>query len=95
MVKVATFLRLFHKVHLAAPPVFGDFGLDLWSSSGVVTGWHGWTMSRGPGAKGAPKERQLNKNKMKNGKGIKKEEKKRENKTFQVPGRGPSSDISP
>ena len=27
--------------------------------SGVATGWHGWTMSRGPGAKGAPeRERQ-------------------------------------
>ena len=22
--------------------------------SGVATGWYGWTMSRGPGAKGAP-----------------------------------------
>ena len=53
MVKVVAFLRLFHEVHLAAPPVFGDFGLHLWSSSGVVTEWHGWTMSRGPGAKGA------------------------------------------
>ena len=24
--------------------------------SGVATGWYGWTMSRGPGAKGAPRE---------------------------------------
>ena len=31
--------------------------------SGVATGWHGWTVSRGPGAKGAPKERQKKKKK--------------------------------
>ena len=29
--------------------------------SGVATGWHGWTMSMGPGAKGAPRERQKKK----------------------------------
>ena len=27
------------------------------AGSGVATGWHGWTVSRGPGAKGAPRER--------------------------------------
>ena len=32
----------------------------LYQSSGVASGWHGWTMSRGPGAKGAP-ERQREK----------------------------------
>ena len=26
-------------------------------NSGVATGWRGWTMSRGPWANGAPKER--------------------------------------
>ena len=32
---------------------------DFTGGSGVATGWHGWTMSRGPGAKGAPeRERQ-------------------------------------
>ena len=54
--------------------------LDHWSSidlklknstSGVATGWHGWTMSMGPGAKGAPeretKKKQKNR-KEKNGK---------------------------
>ena len=59
--------------------------------SGVATGWHGWTMSRGPGAKGAPKERHKQKRKKENEeKEIKeKEEKKRDNETFQIPGRGP------
>ena len=33
--------------------------------SGVATGWHGWTMSRGPGAKGAPKRKIGKKNKRK------------------------------
>ena len=28
------------------------------ASSGVASGWHGWTMSRGPGAKGAPRDRE-------------------------------------
>ena len=46
------------------------------TASGVATGWHGWTMSRGPGAKGAQRKE--------------KEEKKRENETFQIPGRGPT-----
>ena len=58
--------------------------------SGVATGWHGWTMSMGPGSKGAPKrERQKKNKKMKNRKEKKeKEENKRENETFQIPGRG-------
>ena len=65
-------------------------------SSGVATGWHGWTMSMGPGAKGAPRQRdkkENGENKIKRGEKkkkeiLKREEKKRENKTFQIPGRG-------
>ena len=59
---------------------------------GVATGWHGWTMSRGPGAKGAPeRERETNKKrkgrkkekkKEKKKERKKKEEKKSENETF-------------
>ena len=30
----------------------------LLSASGVASGWHGWTMSRGPRAKGALKDRE-------------------------------------
>ena len=45
--------------------------------SGVATGWHGWTMSRGPGAKGAP-ERE-GKKKMKNKKRKEKEENRERN----------------
>ena len=55
-------------------------------------------MSKGPGAKEAPRERR--EKKMKNRKEKKKkrkekEEKKRENENFQIPGRGPPTDISP
>ena len=42
--------------------------------SGVATGWHGWTMSRGPGAKEAPERLTI---KMKNRKGKKKKKKKK------------------
>ena len=35
-------------------------GITNRSPSGVASGWHGWTMSRGPGAKGVP-ERQREK----------------------------------
>ena len=68
-------------------------------NSGVATGWHGWTMSRGPGAKGPP-ERETKKKKMKTRKEKKgrkekkKKEKKRESETFQIPGRGPTRYIS-
>ena len=67
-------------------------------TSGVATGWHGWTMSRGPGAKGAlerEREREKKKEKekkMKNRKEKKKKKnkkRKRENETFQISGRGP------
>ena len=59
-------------------------------NSGVATGWHGWTMSRGPGAKRAPKRE--TKRKMEKRKENKKmEEKKMENETFQIPGRGPTT----
>ena len=37
----------------------------LHSPSGVATGWHGWTMSRGPGAKGAPERETKNEKKRK------------------------------
>ena len=43
-------------------------------SSSVATGWHGWTMSRGPGGKRAP-ERETKK-KMEKRKGKKKEKEK-------------------
>ena len=57
---------------------------------GVATGWHGWTMPKGPGAKGAPeRERQKNeeykrKKKRRSRKEKKRKEKKRENETFQI-----------
>ena len=35
--------------------------MHVLKNSGVATGWHGWTMSRGPGVKGAPRERQKKK----------------------------------
>ena len=63
-------------------------------SSGVATGRHGWTMSRDPGAKGAPKKD----NKIKNGKGKKKKRKGRKEKreqNFSNTRTGPSPDISP
>ena len=63
-----------------------ELGLEL-KISGVATGWHGWTMSRGPGAKGAPRERQIKKKMRKKKK--EKEDKKRENWTFQIPRRSP------
>ena len=28
------------------------------SNSGVASGWHGWTMSKGPGPKGASRDRE-------------------------------------
>ena len=37
----------------------------LRTRSGVATGWHGRTMSRGPGAKGAPRKRDTKKKKEK------------------------------
>ena len=74
--------------------------LDNFQTSGVATGWHGWTMSRGPGAKGTPERerpKKKRKKKMKNRKEKQKKKKKkekkrkkeRENETFQIPGRGP------
>ena len=39
------------------------------SSSGVASGWHGWTMSRGPRAKGAPRDREKKKRKKSKEKG--------------------------
>ena len=45
--------------------------------SGVASGWHGWTMSRGPELKGAPRDREKKK-KMKKRKEKKRKEKKRE-----------------
>ena len=57
--------------------------------TGVATGWHGWTMSRGPGAKGAPERDKKKKNKkMKNRKEKEKEGKKREDETFKYPDGG-------
>ena len=50
----------------------------LTMNSGVATGWHGWTMSRSPGAKGVP-ERETGK-KMKNRKEKKGRKEKRERK---------------
>ena len=50
--------------------------------SGVATGWHGWTTSRGPGAKGAPERKTKKKMKKSKEKKKEKEEKKRENETF-------------
>ena len=58
-------------------------------SSGVATGWHGWTMSRGPGAKGAL-ERETPK-KMKNRKGKKgRKEKTEQNFSNTRTGGGPT-----
>ena len=55
---------------------------------GVATVWHGWTTSKGPGAKGAPeRERQKMKNRKEKKEeevGKKRKEKKRENETFQI-----------
>ena len=67
--------------------------------SGVATGWHGRTMSRGPGAKGAlereTKKKRKKEKKMKNGKEKNRKGKKRENETFQIPGRWPPPNVSP
>ena len=54
------------KLHITSVLQHHDEGLCLQtaSSSGVATGWHGWTMSRGPGAKGVP-EREAKKKKKK------------------------------
>ena len=64
--------------------------------SGVATGWHGWTMSRGPELKGPPRERERQreteretKRQKRKWRKRKKEEKKREIETFQITGRGP------
>ena len=46
-------------------------------------------MSRSPGAKKGPQERERQKRKWRKEKGEKKEEKKREMETFQIPGRVP------
>ena len=49
------------------------------TDSGVGTGWHGWTMSRGPGAKGATeKEREKKMKNRKENQKEKEEKKKRE-----------------
>ena len=65
--------------------------LNTGVSSGVATGWHGWTMSRGPGAKGAHERETEKKRKMKNRK--EKEEKKERNCSNTQTGAPP--DISP
>ena len=71
--------------------------------SGVATGWHGWTMSRGPRAKGAPRERQKNQKKKKRRRRIEKKKKetgkerkksKERTKLFKYPD-APPPDISP
>ena len=71
--------------------------------SGVATGWHGWIMSRGPGVKRAPRERDKKESEEKKRKKRekRKEEKKRKkkrnkqkkrgNETFQISGRGPQT----
>ena len=63
----------------------------LLANSGVATGWHGWTMSRGPGAEGAPEKdtKKKKNNKRKETKKKEKEAMKIGNETFQIPGRGP------
>ena len=50
--------------------------------SGVATGWHGWTMSRDPGAKGPP-ERDAKKEKKKMKRRKEKQKKKQTNKQTQ------------
>ena len=66
--------------------------------SGVATGWHGWTMSRGPGSKMAPESGQKGKWRKEKGKKEKKrkekkrKEKKRKGRTklFKYPDEGPT-----
>ena len=74
-------------------PIFVVFAVELNASrltqtrddlqtcrgSGVASGWHRWTMSRGPGAKGAP-ERQTGKRKKKQKRKEKKRRKRKENR---------------
>ena len=56
----------FTHLRVSTRPVIGaenaqqifDGKIYLLMCSSVATWWHGWTMSRGPGAKGAPRERQ-------------------------------------
>ena len=67
-------------------------------ASGVATGWHGWTMSRGPGAKGPPREREKKERKKRKEKKEKekrkrkKEKKKKKNFSKRT---GAPPDISP
>ena len=56
--------------------------------SGVATGWHGWTMFRGPGAKEAPERLTI---KMKNRKGKKKGRKEKRERNFSNTRTGPHS----
>ena len=49
--------------------------------SGVATGWHGWTMSRGPGAKWASERETKKKKKEEEEKRKKKKKKKRNERT--------------
>ena len=55
--------------------------------SGVATGWHGWTMSKGPGAKEAPRKRV--KKKMKNRKEKKGKKRIERTKLFKYPDGAP------
>ena len=71
---------------------FGDYifaspNVKIHSLSGVATGWHGWTMSRGPELKGPPRGKK--KKKMKNRK------KKKEEQNFSNTWTGPPPDTSP
>ena len=53
-----------------------------YENSGVGTGWHGWTMFRGPGAKWAPRkrERETTKKRKKKENDYRKEKRKEEKK---------------
>ena len=57
-------------------------------NSGVATGWHGWTMSRGPRAKRAPRPETKKENGEREKK-KKKEKRKGRTKPFKYPVRGP------
>ena len=66
-------------------PLLHDISRSMTTTSGVATGWHGWTMFRGPRAKGVPRE---TKKKMNN----REEKKKRKERTklFKYPDGGPN-----
>ena len=57
-------------------------------ASGVATGWQGWTMSRGPRAKGAPREKKKKKRKKEKKETRNKEKKKRKEKEKSEEGKG-------